>query len=745
MAQSTGLPLRAAGVAAWGARLQELAAARIRGRWIAWVPFVGVVLLSLSLNAWGLSKAGYGNTYYAAAVRSMTMSWENFFFGALDPGGFITVDKPPAFLWVGALSARIFGYSAWSLLLPSAAAGAASVGLLWLIVRRYFGLTAATIAGLALALSPISVAVNRLNLPEPFMTLALIGAAGCVLRSLESRRWWAWTAAAGFLVGVAFNTKMLGAWIPGPALAVALVVGVSAVSRTAARQLLGRLAVLGAVTLVVSASWMVVVDLWPASERPYIGGSIDNTVLDLVLGYNGFGRVDGEDQLGGGGPRPGSNTPQGQRPAGGATGGPVQGPVAGGGVPQPGGAAPPGGPGSPGGFRGPGGIIAGIPGLLRMFDDANGGQIGWLLPFALVGGLAAFWSWRRDPLRRAFAVLFLGWVGLYGGIFSYAGGIYHSYYTSAMAPGVAALVGVGTVSVANALRRDRRWLMVAMALIGVTVWAQLQIAGRTPDFYGWVRPLTVATALAGVAVVVVLAVRRLPVASGLMLSVAGLLLLPAAWSLSEAANASLNATLPQAGPREGAAGRTFGSQAFDDGTAELAAWLKSHNDAEATWQLVVSSSQNGSRLIAEYEVSVMALGGFSGRDNAISVAGFAALVSSGDVRYVQAGQGAGPGGAAPGGALPAAQGDGRLGGAAGSAGGVLPRGGGAAPPSVPPFAGQQAVGPAGVGGAATSGPNAVMAAVRSACTPVNAPSLPAQYQGVLYDCAGKADAVRARG
>ncbi len=690
------------------------------------VGLAGVVLLAFGLNAWGLSKAGYGNTFYAAAVRSMTMSWKNFFFGAFDPGGFITVDKPPVFLWVGALSARIFGYSSWSILLPSAVAGAASVGLLWLIVRRYFGPAAATIAGLVLALSPISVAVNRLNLPEPFLILALIGAAGAVLRSLESRHWWAWTALAGFLVGVAFNTKMLDAWIPGPALVLALVVAVPAISRTSARRLLGQLAVLGVVTLVVSASWMLIVDAWPASSRPYIGGSTDNTVLNLALGYNGFNRVEG--QLSGGGPQPGFNPGQGQRPSGRIDGGQIQRPDgqpgqqdglsppggiqppsgqagqpgglgAPGGVQGPGGQAAPGRGGLTGAFRGPGGIIAGIPGLLRMFDNANGGQIGWLLPFALGGGLVALWSWRRDSTRRAFAALFLGWIALYGGIYSYAQGTYHAYYTSTMAPGVAALVGAGSVTVANAVRRDRRWLIVAVGLVGVTVWAQLVIAGRTPDFYGWVRPLTVATAFAGVAMVVALAVRRLPVASGLALSVAGLLLLPAAWSWSALATPSLNATLPQAGPQQGASGRTFGSQAFDDGTPQLAAWLESHNGADATWQLVVSSSQDASTLIAEYRVSVMALGGFMGTDNAITVARFADLVSTGAVRYVLVGQGGGGFGNAFGRAFGRAFG--------------------------------------------TSGANAVMSAVQSACTTVSDP--PSSYQGVLYDCAGAGAAIRAAG
>ena len=357
-----------------------------------------------------------------------------------------------------------------------------------------------------------------------------------------------------------------------------------------------------------------------------------------------------------------------------------------------------------------------------MFDDANGGQIGWLLSFALGGGLVALWSWRRDPVRRAFAVLFLGWIALYGGIYSYAQGIYHAYYTSTMAPGVAALVGVGAVTVANAVRRDRRWLMVAIGLVGLTVWTQLHIAGRTPDFYGWVRPLTVATALAGVAVVVVLALRRLPVASGVMLSVAGLLLLPAAWSWSASTNPSLNATLPQAGPQQGASGQTFGSAAFDDGTPQLAAWLKSHSDADATWQVVVSSSQNASTLIAEYKVSVMAMGGFSGTDNSITVAGFADLVSSGALRYVLVGQGGGGGVGAFGRALLGAGADDRLG-----------------------DDGRLSIGSGGFGGAAASGPNAVMSAVQSACTAVSDTSLPTRYQGVLYDCAGAGDAIRAAG
>jgi 4-amino-4-deoxy-L-arabinose transferase-like glycosyltransferase len=616
----------------------------------------------------------------------MTLSWKNFFFGAFDPGGFITVDKPPVFLWIDALSARVFGYSSWSLLLPSAFAGAASVALLWLIVRRYFGALAATVAGAVLAVTPVSVAVNRLNLPEPFMILALVAGAGAVLRSLESRRWWAWLALAGCLVGVAFNTKMLAAWIPGPAFALAIIVAARELSWASARRVAARLAVLGAVTLAVSGSWMVVVDAWPASQRPYIGGSTDNTVLDLALGYNGFGRVEGEGQVGGARTIPAPNT--GRRQGGNPGFGP-----GGGGTPR---------AGRGGGFAGPGGIFGGVPSVLRMLDDANGGQIGWLLPFALGSALLAAWNWRRDPVRRAFVIAFLGWLLLYAGVFSYARGIFHSYYTSAMAPAVASLAGIGVVAAADLVRRDRRWLIAVLGIIAVTACAQADLAGRTPGFYGWVLPLMLVGVLITGACVAARAIGRQGTSWAMTAAVGALLLLPGAWSVSAAANASLNTTLPQAGPQGGASGGTFGSQAFDDRTPELAAWLDAHRDRNATWQLVVPNAQDASRLIAEDDISVMALGGFLGNDNTISVSGFAGLIAQGKVRYVLV-QGAGGGGRFPG------------------AGGRFGFGG---------FG--------GFGRSETSGPGAVLFAVAQGCTPVRDGSLPASYQGSLYDCAGRA-------
>jgi 4-amino-4-deoxy-L-arabinose transferase-like glycosyltransferase len=731
-------------------------------RWASWAPLVGVVALALFINAWGLSKSGYGNTYYAAAVRSMTESWHNFFFGAFDPGGFITVDKPPVFLWIDALSVRAFGYSSWSLLLPSAVAGAIGVGLLWLLVKRYFGVPAATIAALVLALTPIAVAVNRLNLPEPFYVLALVGAAACVLRSLESRRWWTWTIAAGLLVGVAFNTKMLAGWIPGPALALAIVVGVEGKWWLAWRDWAPRLAVLAAVTLLASASWMLIVDNWPASDRPYVGGSSNNTVSDLILGYNGLDRVEGEFGGFGGGAGRGA-PPAGFGAFGGGNGG--------GNTTNP--------------INGAGGIIAGEPDTLRMFDDANGGQIAWFLPFALIGGVVSLWYWRDQRLLRAAALLWLGWVLLFGGVFSYSQGIYHSYYTSALAPGVAALVGIGAVSVSQLARRHPAWLVVGAVMALLTLWVQLEVSGRFDGFFEWLRPFMVIAVLVGLAAFAASVwQRRVPMLAGVSLIVLGLLLMPAAWSGHETANAALNTTLPQAGPRGGASGRSFGSAAFDNGTAQLAAWLQTHDDATARWNLVVSSAMNASTLIADYNLSVMPLGGFSGRDPTLTAADFAALVDSGEARYVlatgafgAAGFGGGPSFGVPGagnggtfgapggnifrggrqpnfggrftpnnnnGGIPnnAAPNNNGIPGGNGNQsngfpnGGVIPNNGGA-------FGGLQVPGqPSAI--ASTQGATAVISAVQRACELVSDPSLPAQYRGQLYDCAGHAAGLSGR-
>lgn len=700
------------------------AALFVRERWLPALSLAAVAGLALLLNTWRLDENGWGNTYYAAAARSMTVSWTNFFFGAFDPGGFITVDKPPIFLWVDAISVKLFGYSSWSLLMPSALAGASSVGLVWLVVRRYAGLLAATIAALVLALSPISVAINRLNLPEPILILLLVGAAACTLRSLESeRRWWLWAGAAGALVGVAFNTKMLAAWIPGPAFALAIVAGMPAFERKQLSRTGASLGILAVTTLAVSASWMLIVDSVPKDSRPYIGGSDDNTVYNLIVDYNGVGRVEG-DQGPGGSARPPvtGNRPDGNRPAGNAPGANVPG------------RNPPAGAGQ---NNARGGIIAGSPGPWRMLDASNGTQVGWLLPFALLSAPVALWHWRQRRLLRASVVLFSGWVLLFGGVFSYAEGIYHSYYTAAMAPGIAILAALGVAAAVEMSRTRLLSLAAFIPAVATTFLVQRHLAGSVPGFYE--SAYLWGTAITGGGVAAILSQRlwftRWTVAAGASLVVGGLLVAPAAWAQYEAFHPSMNSTLPQAGPREGAASRSFGSEAFDGGTSSIAAWLQSNSPQAARWDLVTTSAQQASTLIAAYNLSVLPLGGFSGSDPTISADDFAALVEAGEVRYVMAGSAfGGPGsGIMPG--VPGTFGQ--------RDGGQMQQGRQTPGPGVSP---QSAPGPVvSSPGDGTRGANAVLSAVRTACAPVSDTALPMEYSGVIYDCADSADAIRTAG
>ena len=573
-------------------------AVRIDARWLPWLALVGVVALSFVAQRLVALRAGYGNTYYAAAVRSMTLSWKNFFFGAFDPGGFITVDKPPVFLWVGALSARIFGYSTWSMLLPSAFAGAASVGLLWLIVRRYFGTTAATIAGLVLALTPISVAVNRLNLPEPFMILALVGAAGATLQSLESRRWWAWTALAGCLVGVAFNTKMLAAWIPGP--------GVRARARRRdAHDLLG----LGAGAARPAgrprrrdADRLRLMDgrrrPWPATPgrtsaaarttpcstcarlqrlRPRRGHEPDRRWRRWPAG--GFpARVSASAAATSAG-----RDRRRQRSAPGGQGAPTR----------------PGG----GGFAGPGGIFGGLPGCAANVRRRQ------RRPDRLAAAVRG-----RRRAARALALAARSRRGARSPCCSSAG----SASTAASSPTRTAS------STATTRRRwrpaSRRWsasdpspLRTPCARQALAdrhrrarrrhaLDAARSRAARRTSTAGCGRSRVV-TALAGVGRGRGSGPARKPprrmVAGGIALEPCR------AAACCPLRGRSARPRTPRSTRRCRRPGRsrarpaqTFGSLAFNDGTAELAAWLKANSDPDTTWQLVVPSSQSGSRLIA---------------------------------------------------------------------------------------------------------------------------------------------------
>jgi 4-amino-4-deoxy-L-arabinose transferase-like glycosyltransferase len=454
-----------------------------------------LLLLTGVLYIWGLGKSGWANAFYSAATQAATQSWKAFFFGSSDAANSITVDKTPGALWITDLSARIFGVNSWSILVPEALIGVASVALLFTTVKRWFGPAAGLIAGAVLALTPIAVLMFRFNNPDALLVLLMIAGAWATSRAIENgqTKWIVW---AGVFVGFGFLTKMLQALLVVPAYALAyLFAGPPRLGRRIVQLLLSGLAV------VVSAGWYIaIVELWPASSRPFIGGSQNNSILELTLGYNGFGRLSGDET------------------------------------------------GSVGGGGGGGGW--GATGLGRMFDSSQGGQISWLLPAALIllaGGLAVTWQRTRTDRQRAALILWGGWLLITGLTFSFMQGIFHAYYTVALAPAIGAVVGMGAVLLWRARREV--WPAATLAIaIGVSAWWSYHLLAMSPDFLPWLRwTVLVVGLLAAVAVLgtIRLAGRLAAVAAGVAL--AATLAGPAAYAVQTASQAHTG-SIPSAGP-----------------------------------------------------------------------------------------------------------------------------------------------------------------------------------------------------
>ncbi|MEV7613233.1 glycosyltransferase family 39 protein [Streptomyces sp. NPDC089799] len=437
-----------------------------RPRWER--PALAALLLATAvLLLWNLSASGYANSFYSAAAQAGGESWKAFFFGSSDAGNSITVDKPPAALWPMALSVRLFGLGAWQILAPQALMGVATTAVLYASVRRQFGPGAALLSGTVFALTPVAALMFRFNNPDALLALLLTTAVYCVLRAMEGARtkWLVW---AGVALGFAFLAKTLQAFLVLPPLA--LLYAVCAPTRL--RRRLGQLALAGAAMVVAGGWWVAVVELWPASSRPYIGGSQTNSFLELTFGYNGLGRLNG-DEVGSVGGRGSGGT------------GPVLS------VEVPYGAQAPTGPG----FRGGGGGGGwGETGIGRLFSDGVGGQISWLLPAALVllvAGLVVTWRARRasDSLESMGRAAFLAWGGcllVTCVVFSWMQGIFHEYYTVALAPYVAALVGMGVA----VLWEERHGFAAAAALAGVTAltaWWSYVLLSRSPDYLPGLR------------------------------------------------------------------------------------------------------------------------------------------------------------------------------------------------------------------------------------------------------------------
>lgn len=452
-----------------------------------------LLVLAGLLDLWALGQNGWANEYYSAAVRSMSGNWHNFLYGSFDARGLMTVDKPPLALWVQALSVKVFGFNSLAILVPQALMGVASVGLLYDLTRRRFGRAAGFVAGLVLALTPIAVAVSRHNNPDALLVLCCVAALWAFVRALEDGRT-RWLVLAGVCVGLGFEAKMGVALMVAPGMALAWLWVAPRGRAVAVRQLLAA----GAALATVALAWPLLVELTPASNRPWIAGTTDNSVFSLILEYNGFGRLDGQA----------------------------------------------GGPGAFGGGGG-GGPFGGETGPLRLLNESLGGQAGWLLGLALVGGigLALLSRLRREDPRTGWIIAVGGAFALTAVAFSFASGIFHPYYVSLLAPFAAALAGA-TFAVAR--EGSSRGRILGAGAIGAGAVTELLVIGDAAGELEWLAPVIAIGAIAAAAGLLVNELapwRRAALIGGF----AVLLIGPAIWSVQTLGHPT-SGTFPAGGP-----------------------------------------------------------------------------------------------------------------------------------------------------------------------------------------------------
>ncbi|MEV0295682.1 glycosyltransferase family 39 protein [Nocardia sp. NPDC050710] len=584
-----------------------------------------------------LSANGWANSFYSAAVQAGSQSWEAFFFGSSDAANSITVDKPPASLWLMELSVRAFGLNSWSILVPEVLLGVASVALLWATVRRPFGPAAGLLAGLVLAVTPVAALMFRFNNPDALLVFLMVGAAWAMTRAVEDGRT-RWLVLTGAFIGFGFLTKQLQVLLVVPALALTYLIAGPPKLGTRITQLLAA----GAAMIVAAGWWLLAVELWPAQSRPWIGGSHNNSILELTLGYNGLGRLNGNER--------GSVGPGGELPAGGNG-------------------------------------MWGSTGITRMFEPAQGGQIAWLIPAALIGlvaGILLRGRAARTDSQRAALILWGGWGLMTGLVFSYMAGIFHQYYTVALAPAVAALVGAGTVQLWR--ERGRLWVRLVLALaIGLSTATSWMLLSRSASFLPWLRWTVLAVGMVATIAVAFPAPRKATVAAAVAVAFVGLAG-PVAYTVDTIATAH-QGSIPSAGPNvggmhgpgpmraDGDAGAMPGpggrntrpdgripadggantgpggaTTAGPDGDAmtggllgasrpsDRVVALLENDGGEYTWVAAAIGSNSAAGFQLATELPVMPIGGFNGSDPSPTLEQFQQYVAQGKIHYFIGGE-----------------------------------------------------------------------------------------------------------
>jgi len=562
-------------------------------------------LLSTLLDCFHLPAIADGNTYYATAVKSMLLNWHNFFFVAFDSAGYLSVDKPPLGLWAEVASARLFGFSNFSLLLPEIVAGTVSVLLLYYLVRRTFGGPAGILAGTLLALSPINVVTNRDNIMDSLLVATSLAAAWAVLRASETGSF-KWLVLCAIFIGVGFNIKMLEAYLIVPA---CLVTYLTATRGKSLRLRLAQTLLFGFILAGVSFAWVVAVDLTPSSTRPYVDSTLSNSELDLVFNYNGLQRLFGEPLYG--------KTSR---------------------LPSP---------------------ATGPAGPLRLLQPQLGGQVGWFLPLAVIGLLAASWNRRRRDNRRQRrhgltnqnqAYLFWTiWLVTAGSFFS-AAQFMNLYYLVMLSPPLAALAGIGTIALIRSYPGNSlRWWLLPGAIL-ITAAEQTIILSGYPTWHPWLVSLVEIATIAAAALLISLKSmpaeapqgRRRPEhgfsrlgafpfgslpAIMAVVSPVVLLVAPLFW-LAASFHPSNEGGFPLSGPI------VISTNAVTDLRTDtrLTTYLQSHRH-NATFLVATVAVQDAIPIMWATSEPIMALGGYSGYDPILTPTELAGAVRSNRVRF----------------------------------------------------------------------------------------------------------------
>lgn len=606
-----------------------------------WPSFVisGIVAASFLLNFLKIGKEGFGDKYYTAAVKSMMTSWHNFFFASFDPGGFVTVDKPALGLWLQTLSASIFGFKGWALILPQALAGALSVGILYVLMKKAFGVTVGLFSALVLAVTPISVAASRTNQFDSLVVLVLLLAAWAVMIAAK-RSSLRWLLVSMAIIGLGFNIKMLAAFTVVPAFVLLYFLG----SRLKFWKKIGHLTVAAIILLAVSLSWALIVDLTPEDKRPYIGSSRTNSVIELAVGYNGINRLIPQwlrrgrrpPFMGAGvGPR-GPSQPNIKPPANMTTPLTAQG-----------GVTPPLKPGMMRSGGGPFGFEAGQAGVLRLFNRQMAGQISWLIVFGLIGAFVAVSKLKR-PLfkdqRSQAVLLWLSWFFTLAAYFSIAG-FFHRYYLALIAPAIAALCGISVSELWQSYREKglRKWVLPLAILATAAIQAAILIP--YPAWGNWLAPLIMVISLISFFILVIRRTSPSPKPllqeTALTIGLAGLLIIPIAWSITPMAYGE-SAAMPFAGP-DLSRGQANNSRPNIMGplrmgmneelrTTKLVEYLKK-NRKDEKFLLAVPNARQAWDIIIETGAPIMAMGGFMGADKILTIEKIERMVENGDIRY----------------------------------------------------------------------------------------------------------------